>query len=242
MSALAQSTAWEAVLGFKWNWICLTLLVYGAAVWLLGRQRRLQWLNPVLLGMAGLILILVVTGIPYTTYFKGAQLIHELLGPATVALAIPVARQLRRMQSGAAGLALAAGIGSAASIATVWVVASGLGVSADALVPLSVKSVTMPIALTITESAGASVSLAATFVMLTGLLGSVLAQPLLLWTRLANDKALGFALGVCAHGIGAARGFQLNEQTGAYAVLGMGMAGILTSVGLPLALRLINGI
>jgi putative effector of murein hydrolase len=235
-SELAQSALWQAILGFKWNWIGLTVLVYAASVWLLAGNRRLQWLNPVLLGMAGVILILVVTGIPYTTYFSGAQLIHELLGPATVALAIPVARQLRRMTGGVAGFALAAAIGSAASIATVWLVAVGMGVSADALVPLSVKSVTMPIALTITESAGASVSLAATFVMLTGLLGSVLAQPILKWTRLADDKSLGFALGVCAHGIGAARGFQLNEQTGAYAVLGMGMAGILTSVGLPLVL------
>ncbi len=232
--------ALDALFNFKWHWILLTLLVYSASLWVMGRSRKLQWLNPLLIAIAGMVLILLAAGIPYATYFKGAQLIHELLGPATVALAFPLARQLRGMRGRIGGFALAAGIGSAASILTVWLLAPRLGVGADALVPLSVKSVTMPIALTITEAAGAPVSLAATFVMLTGLLGSLLAQPLLRWIGAADARVLGFALGVCAHGIGAARGFQLDERTGAWAVLGMGMAGILTSVALPVALKLLS--
>lgn len=227
----------DAALNFKWHWILLTILVYSAALWLTGRSRALQWLNPLLIAIFAMVMILVATGVPYATYFKGAQLIHELLGPATVALAFPLARQLRGMRGRIGRFALAAGVGSAASIAAVWLLAPRLGVGADALTPLSVKSVTMPIALTITETAGASVSLAATFVMLTGLLGSILAQPLLRLVGVADARALGFALGVCAHGIGAARGFQLDQETGSWAVLGMGMAGILTSVGLPVALK-----
>lgn len=238
MSA-SSLAALDSVLNFKWHWILLTILAYSAALWVIGRSRNMQWLNPLLIAIFAMVMILVATGIPYTTYFKGAQLIHDLLGPATVALAFPLARQLRGMKGRISRYALAAGIGSAASIAAVWLLAPRLGVGADALTPLSVKSVTMPIALTLTEAAGASVSLAATFVMLTGLLGSLLAQPLLRLIGIADARALGFALGVCAHGIGAARGFQLDEETGSWAVLGMGMTGILTSVGLPVALKLL---
>lgn len=236
MSA-ATAGWWEAMQAFKWTWVLLTVAVYAGSLRLMNASPRLRWLNPLVLSIVFMVLILLAADVPYATYFKGAQWIHELLAPATVALAIPLARQLRRMRA-VARVALAAGLGATASILTVWMLAKGLGASSDTLVPLSVKSITMPIALAITEGAGAAVSLAAVFVMLTGLLGSVLAAPVLSALRLNQAKYLGFALGVCAHGIGVARAFQIDEEAGSWAVLGMGMAGILAAIALPLALRL----
>jgi putative effector of murein hydrolase len=240
MSVLAKvaSGPWEALHSFKWIWILLTIAVYALALGLIAWRRTLQWLNPLVAAIAALVLILLAMGVSYAEYFKGVRIIHELLGPATVALAIPLARQLRRMQGKIVGVALCAGIGATASILTGWLVATVLGVSADALVPLSVKSITMPIALAISESAGAVVSLSAVFVMLTGLVGSLLAQPTLALMRMRDAKCIGFSLGVCAHGIGVARAFQADPEAGSWAVLGMGMAAILASVILPVALRL----
>jgi putative effector of murein hydrolase len=230
----------EAMQAFKWTWILLTVAVYAGSLRLMHASPRLLWLNPLVLSIIVMVLILLAADVPYATYFKGAQWIHELLAPATVALAIPLARQLRRMRD-VSRVALAAGVGGAASIVTVWLLAKGLGASSDTLVPLTVKSITMPIALAITEGAGAAVSLAAVFVMLTGLLGSVMASPALSVLRLNQAKYVGFALGVCAHGIGVARAFQIDEEAGSWAVLGMGMAGILAALALPLALRFAAG-
>ncbi|MBK5106076.1 MAG: LrgB family protein, partial [Burkholderiales bacterium] len=174
------------------------------------------------------------------TYFDGAQFVHFLLGPATVALAIPLYAQLGKMKSLLVPLlaALLAGaltaIGSAVGIA--WL----LGASRSTLISLAPKSVTTPIAMGITEKLGGLPSLTAVLVVSTGIIGAVTAKYVLDFLRVREHSVRGFAVGVAAHGIGTARAFQVSEEAGAFAGLGMGLNGLATALLFPLLIWLFS--
>lgn len=215
-----------------------TLLAYLAAFKLYERSGMNPLMNPVLLAVALLVSLLALTGTPYRTYFEGAQFVHFMLGPATVALAIPLYEQraaLRRL-----ALPLLAGLlaGVMTAVASAVAIAWALGASRQTVLSLAPKSVTTPIAMGIAEKIGGLPSLTAVLVILTGMLGAIIARPLLDLLRVRSQATRGFALGVASHGIGTARAFQVSEETGAFAGLAMGLAALLTAVLAPLLLEL----
>lgn len=216
-------------------WLTVTLLAYWAAHWLYTLSGELAVLNPVLVAVAALAGILVVTDTDYATYFEGAQFIHFLLGPATVALAVPLYGQLQRLRSLGLPLAVALLAGSATAVVSALGLGWLLGLEPDVLRSLMPKSVTTPVAMGISESVGGLPSLTAVLVILTGITGAVLAIPLLrlLGYGRSDAAAKGFALGVSAHGIGTARAFQHSEEAGAFAGLGMGLNALLTALLVP---------
>jgi predicted murein hydrolase (TIGR00659 family) len=218
-----------------------TLLAYQAAHWLWRKGRMTPLLNPVLVSILLIAGFLMLTGIEYRTYFNGAQFVHFLLGPATVALAIPLYRQLRLLlQSVTAVLVgLVAGVVSAA--ASAMGVAWALGASELTIRSLAPKSVTSPIAMAISEGIGGLPSLTAVLAILTGITGSVIAVWVLDAARVKNEAARGLAMGTASHGIGTARAIQLGEVTGAFSGLGMGLAAIATTLVVPLLVRLVYG-
>ena len=213
--------------------LTLTLLAYQGAVWISKRCNGHPLANPVLLAVAALVTLLWATGTPYHTYFDGAQFVHFLLGPATVALAIPLYAQLDRLKRMAGPLLVALLAGSLSAAFSAVLIGKLFGASDATLFSLAPKSVTTPIAMGIAERLGGLPSLTAVLVILTGILGAVGAQWLYALMK-CNDPAIrGFALGVASHGIGTARAFQISEQTGAFAALAMGLNGLLTAALLP---------
>jgi predicted murein hydrolase (TIGR00659 family) len=214
-------------------WLTLTVAAYAAAYRLYDRLGQPGLLNPVLVAVALVILVLQATGTGYGTYFEGAQFVHFLLGPATVALAVPLsrqARQLRRLWLPIAGALLAGSltaVGSAMGIG--WLV----GLDRATLLSLVPKSVTTPVAMGIAEQVGGIPTLTAVLVILTGIVGAVAGLPLLAALRLRSAAAGGLAMGVAAHGIGTARAFQTDECSGAFSGLGMGLNAALTAVLVP---------
>jgi predicted murein hydrolase (TIGR00659 family) len=213
--------------------LTFTLLAYQGAVWISKRCNGHPLANPVLLAVAALVTLLWATGTPYQTYFDGAQFVHFLLGPATVALAIPLYAQLDRLKRMAGPLLVALLAGSLTATFSAVLIGKLLGASDATLFSLAPKSVTTPIAMGIAERLGGLPSLTAVLVILTGILGAVGAQWLYALMK-CNDPAIrGFALGVASHGIGTARAFQISEQTGAFAALAMGLNGLLTAALLP---------
>jgi len=213
--------------------LTLTLLAYQGAVWVSKRFNGHPLANPVLLAVATLVTLLWATGTPYRTYFDGAQFVHFLLGPATVALAIPLYAQFDRLKRMAGPLLVALLAGSLTAAVSAVLIGKLLGASDATLFSLAPKSVTTPIAMGIAERLGGLPSLTAVLVILTGILGAVGAQWLYALLK-CNDPAIrGFALGVASHGIGTARAFQISEQTGAFAALAMGLNGLLTAALLP---------
>lgn len=214
-------------------WLTMTLVAYQIAYWIYRRCGTHPIANPVLIAVVLLLAILQLTETPYDTYFSGAQFVHFLLGPATVALAIPLYGQVQRLVGLAGPLLLALVGGSLSAMLSAVFVGHWLGGSIPTLLSLAPKSVTTPIAMGIAERIGGHPSLAAVMVIATGILGAITAQSLFRWLKVKDDAVGGFALGVAAHGIGTARAFQVSETMGAFAALGMGLNGLLTAVSLP---------
>jgi predicted murein hydrolase (TIGR00659 family) len=214
--------------------LTITLVAYQGAYWLYKRANFHPLLNPVAVAIAVLVTLLKLTGTPYQTYFDGAQFVHFLLGPATVALAIPLYAQLDKLKAAWLPLAGALLVGSATAIASAVGVAWLLGADATTLVSIAPKSVTTPIAMGISEKLGGLPSLTAVLVVSTGILGAVMAKYVLDALRIRDHSVRGFAVGLAAHGIGTARAFQVSEEAGAFAGLAMGLNGLATSVLFPL--------
>jgi predicted murein hydrolase (TIGR00659 family) len=232
------SAVWVYLSASPLLWLTATLVAYQFAFRLYAKAKFNPLVNPVAIAVALLVMTLTLTGTAYRTYFDGAQFVHFLLGPATVALAIPLYQQLEKLRRNWFAFLVGCIAGSASAIVTAMVVAWLLGASRATILSLAPKSVTTPIAMGIAEKIGGLPSLTAVLVMVTGILGAVMANAILNAIRVTDPATRGFALGVTAHGIGTARAFQVSEEMGAFAGLAIGVSGVLTAVLLPLALKL----
>lgn len=217
-------------------WLTATLLAYQAACWLSRLLGGHPLANPVLTAMLVLAGVLHLTHTPYTTYFEASRFIHLLLGPATVALAIPLYVQLHRVRALALPIGVGLLAGCVAAIASAVLLAHWAGASEAIVASLAPKSVTTPIAMGIAERVGGLPPLTAVIVIITGVLGAVVAFPLLRLLRVKDDAVQGFAIGLAAHGVGTARAFQISEQAGAFAALAIGLNGLLTAILVPILL------
>lgn len=211
-----------------------TLIAYVFAYRVYERARFSPLANPVMISVALLVTVLAVTGTPYKTYFDGAQFVHFLLGPATVALAVPLYLQLPKLRTHVLPLLAGLVAGSFVAVVSAVVIAWALGASPDVVRSLAPKSVTIPIAMGVAEKIGGLPSLTAVLVMGTGIIGAISTTGILNLLRVRDYSIRGFATGVAAHGIGTARAFQVNEEAGAFSALGMGLNGVLTAVMVPL--------
>jgi predicted murein hydrolase (TIGR00659 family) len=221
-----------------------TLVTYVLAHALYLRVNQAPWANPVLWSVSSIAAVLLITGVPYPTYFSGAQFIHFLLGPAVVALGWPLWQrrvELRQRWGRLLVASLAGGIAASGSaLALGW----ALDLPPDVLLSLAPKSVTAPVAMGIAEKIGGIPALSAVFAVLTGLVGALSGKYLFAALRLPYSTegwtARGFALGTAAHGIGAARALQVNADAGAYAGLALGLQVVLASLLMPLLFRLLS--
>jgi predicted murein hydrolase (TIGR00659 family) len=220
-------------------WLTVTVGAYAIAEAIYRRLGRPPWAHPVISSVAVLVAILAVSGTPYPRYFEGAQFVHFLLGPAIVALALPLHRELKRERARALPLTVALVAGSITAVITAVGVARLAGASRATVVSLAPKSVTAPVAMGIAEKLGGIPSLTAALVLLTGVLGAVLGPALLRRLKVNDPASAGFALGVASHGLGTARAFEMGETAGAFAGLGMGLNAVVTSILVPLLARFI---
>lgn len=233
-----MQATFEHIIHLPITWLLATLAVYRLALEIQRRANFSPLLHPVAVSTALLVTALILAEVDYDTYFSGARMIHLLLGPATVALAIPLFHQMKIIRRHWLRFCWGALLGSGISIALAMGLVALFGASRTTVLSISAKSVTMPIALELSEKLGGLASLTSALVMLTGVAGALMTQAVLARLRLSDPCAHGFTLGVVAHGIGTARAMQVSPRDGAFAGLGMGLAGLLTAVFLPLAFRL----
>ncbi|MBA3592490.1 MAG: LrgB family protein [Polaromonas sp.] len=221
-----------------------TLVVYVLAQAAYARLQHASWANPVFWTVLTIAAVLLVTDVPYPTYFAGAQFIHFLLGPAVVALAWPLWQRRIELRQRWDRLLLAALAGGAATIGSAVALGWAVGLPAEVLLSLAPKSVTAPVAMGIADKIGGIPALAAVFAVMTGLVGALAGKYLFDLCRIPFDSAgwaaRGFALGTVSHGIGAARALQVNADAGAYAGLALGLQVVLASLLLPLMFRLLS--
>ncbi len=214
--------------------LTLTLIAYQVGAWIAVRTHYHPLANPVLIAIVVLVIVLKMTGIDYKTYFAGAQLVHFLLGPATVALAIPLYRAWDHIHRSAFAIAVAIVSGCLFAIVSTVGIAWAFGGSMGTLLSLAPKSATTPISMGVSSMIGGNASLTAIFAILTGILGAVFAAWILDAVRVKDVRARGLAVGLVAHGIGTAHKLQVNELTGAFAGLAMGLNGLATAILVPL--------
>jgi predicted murein hydrolase (TIGR00659 family) len=217
-------------------WLTATLVAHLAADALSARLQRHPLANPVLIAVALVSLVLLVTGTPFPAYFAGAQFVHFLLGPATVALAVPLVLHLPQVRRLLLPLLAALVTGSLTAIVSAVLLAQAFGLDASTVRALAPKSVTAAIAMGTAESIGADPALTAVFVILTGITGAILVTPLMSLLRIRNVAAAGFAAGLASHGIGTARAFQIDPLAGTFAGIALGLNGLLTALLVPLVL------
>lgn len=221
--------------------LTLTLCAYLGAQWVYARCGFSPLANPVAIAIALIAIVLVASGMSYQRYFAGAQFVHFLLGPATVALAVPLARQMPRLRRNLLPLAGALVCGSVTAIVSSVGVAAILGASPELVRSIAPKSATTPIAMAVSEHLGGVPALTAVLVIFTGIVGAVTARFLFNAMRIESHAARGLALGVASHGIGTARAFQVSAEMGAFAGLGMGLNGVLTALLAPWLVPLLLG-
>ncbi|WP_265501830.1 LrgB family protein [Paracoccus beibuensis] len=222
-------------------WLTATLVAYLAGDAIFRAAGRSSWANPVLLAVIPLALLLWLTGTDYATYFEGAQFVHFMLGPATVALALPLYDNLPRVRRAALPMLASLLAGSGMAVLSALALARTFGIEGSVLASLAPKSTTAPVAIGIAEKLGGQPTLTASLVLLTGIFGAIVVTPLLNALRLRDWRARGFAVGVAAHGIGTARAFQVNATAGAFSGIGMGLNAVLTAIIAPLALQWLGG-
>ncbi|MES2879672.1 MAG: LrgB family protein [Pseudomonadota bacterium] len=219
-----------------------TLVVYVLAQAAYARLKQAPWANPVLWTVVTIASVLLVTGVSYPTYFAGAQFIHFLLGPAVVALAWPLWQRRAELRQRWLVLLLGALAGGAAASGSALALGWAFGLPLEVVLSLAPKSVTAPVAMGIADKIGGIPALAAVFAVVTGMVGVLSGKYLFDALKIPTDSsgwmARGFALGTAAHGIGAARALQVNDDAGAYAGLALGLQVLLASLLIPLAFRL----
>jgi predicted murein hydrolase (TIGR00659 family) len=214
-------------------WLTVTLCVWVGADWLALKSGRNPLVNPVLLSIIAVGAVLLVTGTPYARYFEGAQFVHFLLGPAIVAIAVPLVTNRKIVMENLLPLLGALLAGSVTAIVSVVLLGRLFGLPSDVLLALVPKSVTAGVAMGIAAEIGGSPSLTAVLVVLTGVAGAVLVTPIMNALRITDYAARGFSVGLASHGIGTARAFAVDPVAGTFAGIAMGLNAVLTSVLAP---------
>jgi predicted murein hydrolase (TIGR00659 family) len=193
-------------------------------------HRRWRWLHPLLPTCGVLIALLLLAHIPYASYKQGGDLITFFLGPATVALGVPLYKQSQKIRGHVTALLAAIFAGSVGGMASaalfVWAF-HGSRTLALSMVP---KSVTTPISMEVSRLLGGEPDLTAVFTVIAGLIGSVIGPRVLRLLGVRNDLALGAAIGTSSHGIGTARLIRESELQAGVSGLSMAAAGIFTSL------------
>ena len=220
-------------------WLTVTLSVYAAADAVSLATNRHPFANPVLHSIWIIGAFLLITGTSYTTYFGGAQFVHFLLGPATVALAVPLYENRKAVLAAILPMLVALVVGSLTAIISVVVLAEAAGLPRGVVLALTPKSVTAGVAMGISESLHADPSLTAVSVVLTGIMGAIIVTPLMNRTGITDFRARGFAAGIAAHGIGTARAFQVDAVAGVFAGIAMSLNALVTSLLVPVAVTLL---
>lgn len=233
----SMQAAWQAVLDHPLFLIGLTMGVYQLGLGLYERS-RLALLHPIIISIAILIPALVLLGLDYPHYQSAVAPLTLLLGPATVALGVPLYHNFRRIRQYFWPVLITLLVGGVFVTVSTILLAWLLGADFTMLMTLAPKSLTTPIAMMVAEQTGGVAAMAAAFVMYTAVLGALLGPWLLNRSGVTQPAARGMAMGLSAHAVGTSRALEEGEEAGAFAALAMSLMGIATAVLLPLAVTL----
>lgn len=225
----------EAVIEHPLFGLGLTLAAYQLAMWLYERT-KLTFLQPVLTATVLIIAVLLWLGMSFVQYRDSVSMLALLLGPTTVALAVPLYTNLKRIRRMLGPVLLMLAIGGMFATFIGIGLAHLFAIDDTVILSLAPKSATSPMAMLVAEKIGGVASLAAVFVLINGILGGMFGVELLKRLRITHPAAIGLSLGIVAHAVGTARALQEGEECGAFSALGMSLMGISVALFLPLSI------
>ena len=194
----------------------------------LNRKFRTPLCNPLLIAIVLVVGVLLVFRIPYEDYNAGGEIISLFLAPATACLAVGIYSKLAVLKKYWLPILVGAVAGSASSMLSVYALCRLLGLDEQLTVSLIPKSVTTPIAVGIVESAGGLTPITVVAVIVTGILGAILAPTMIRLFRISDSVAAGLAIGACSHAVGTSKAVELGEVEGAMSGLAIGVCGVVT--------------
>ena len=210
--------------------VLISLASYALGVWLL-KKTGLSFFNPLLVSIILVILFLSVSGINYSTYAESADYISFLLTPATICLAVPLYEQFKLLKKN--WKAVVAGIvsGVVSSLVCIFLMALLFRFDHQTYVTFLPKSITTAIGMGVAEELGGYVSLAVVVIVITGVLGNVIAEAVLKLFKIEEPIAKGIAIGSSSHAVGTAKAMEIGQIEGAMSSLSIVVCGLLTVIG-----------
>ncbi|HJD37401.1 MAG TPA: LrgB family protein [Candidatus Blautia ornithocaccae] len=208
----------------------LSFLAYEIGL-LLKKRFKLAVLNPLLIGILCVMGALAVLRIDYDQYNEGAQYISYLLTPATVCLAVPLYEQLTLLKENLKAVAAGIFSGTLASLGSVYLLSRLFGLNHEQYVTLLPKSITTAIGMGVSQELGGIVTITVAVIIITGILGNVIAEGVCKVFRIHEPIAKGLALGTASHAIGTAKAMEMGPVEGAMSSLAIAVAGLLTVIG-----------
>ncbi|QKJ24404.1 LrgB family protein [Poseidonibacter lekithochrous] len=222
-------------------WLILTLGAFKLGIIIYEKCNKHTLLQPIIVAYTIIMSVLFISGVSYEEYFKGVEIIHFFLGPATVALALPLYNNLKYIKSLFIPIMITLIVAGVFSIVIAVILLWALDAQLTTILSMTTKSITAPIAIITSEQIGAIPSLAVGFVIITGVIGALLGTSIFKLLKIKHDTSKGFALGLISHGIGTARAIEISEKAAAFSALAMGLSGIFTAIFLPLIIQFLKG-
>ena len=207
----------------------LSLIAYEVGL-LLKRKFKMAIFNPLLISIIAVIAVLCLLHIDYDTYNQSGQYISYLLTPATVCLAVPLYQQMELLKKNLKAVVIGIVSGVLASLVSVLILARLFRLSHEQYVTLLPKSITTAIGMGVSEELGGTVTITVAVIIITGILGNVIADTVFHIFKIKNPLAKGLALGTASHAIGTARAIEMGPVEGAMSSLAVAVAGLLTVV------------
>ena len=219
------------------TWLIVTMGAYKIGVIVYEKCGKKPLFQPMIIALLVLIPVVLVSHVSFKEYFQSVQFLHFFLGPATVAMAVPLYKNLKYIQAYFLPILVTLFIGGLFAILSAVGILWLFGASKTTMLSMTMKSITTPIGIVVAQDIGAVVSLSIGFIAITGLLGVLFGNSVFTWFKIKSDAAKGFALGLVAHALGTASAVEVSENAAAFGALAMGLSGIATAILLPLAIH-----
>ncbi len=198
------------------------------------RKSKLTLLHPVIVSMIIIISFLLTFDIPYESFAKGSEIINFMLGPTVVALGLVLYDQIAYIKGNVVSMLTAIAVGSVIGVVSVILIGKIMNIDPSIIYSLEPKSVTTPIAISLSATNGGNPSLTAVTVVICGIIGAMVGPPILSFLGIKSKVAQGLSLGAAAHGLGTARAMEMGAIEGAISGLSIGLMGVMTSIAIPL--------
>ncbi|KUP08211.1 membrane protein [Bacillus coahuilensis m2-6] len=213
----------------------VTIMSYALSLEI-AKKFRYSFTTPLFVATLIIIGIFLLFNISYQDYMIASDIITYLLGPATVAIAVPIYKNRQLFSKYFISAFVGIGIGSIVTIGSAVIFAKVIGLDQSIELSLTLKSMTTPVAVEVAKIIGANIPLSAAFVVVTGIIGAMFGPWIMTIAKISHPISRGLALGVISHGIGTSEAIKEGEVEGAVAGSAMGVTALILAIAIPLIL------